>query len=82
MAKIHFDLDSRGVEELLSSPEMRSLVDGYAQQVAGRAASLSGLEYEVESKGKHRAVGAVKTGSAHAYYDALANKTLNKALGV
>ena len=82
MAKIHFDLNSQGVEELLSGAEIRAVVDGYAQQVAGRAASLSGLEYEVQSKGKHRAVGTVKTGSAHAYYDALANKTLNKALGV
>lgn len=82
MAKVHFDLNSQGVEALLSSPEMRAVVDGYANQVSGRAASMSGLDYDVESGGIHRAVGAVRAGSVQAYRDALENKTLNKALGV
>lgn len=81
MAKIHFDLNSAGVVELLKSGEMAGVVNTYAQQVAGRAGSMTGLEYEVTSgTGRSRARAGVKTASAHAYYENLKNNTLLKAL--
>lgn len=81
MPKIHFDLNSAGVKELLLSQELGSVVSGYAEQVAGRAGSMTGLEYESTARaGKGRVKATVRAGSAHAYYENLKNNTLLKAL--
>lgn len=81
MPKIQFDLNSAGVAELLKSGELAGVVETYAQQIAGRAASMTGLEYEAAaSVGAGRVRAGVKAASPHAYYENLKNNTLLKAL--
>lgn len=80
MPKVHFDMDSRGVEELLSRAEMRAIVNSYAQQVAGRASSMSGEEYSTVSLGRHRAIAIIRPGNWAARRENLKNNTLEKAL--
>lgn len=80
MPKVQFDLNSRGVEELLSRAEMRALINSYAQQIAGRASSMSGEAYKTVALGRHRAVAIVKTGDWAARRENLKNNTLEKAL--
>lgn len=79
MPKIHFDLNSRGVEELLTRAEMRALVNSYAQQIAGRASSMSGESYKAVSLGYHRAKAIVEPGNWAARRENLKNNTLEKA---
>jgi len=68
--------------KLMNSGEMAGVISEYADAVSGRAASMTGLEYEtVVMHGKNRVNGFVQAGSAHAYYENLKNNTLIKALG-
>lgn len=79
MPKVQFDMDSRGVEELLSSAEMRGVIDSYTQQIAGKAASMSGQSYTAISLGQHRAMGIVRTADWAAVRENLKNNTLERA---
>lgn len=81
MPKVQFDLDSAGVKALLLSQEMGNVVAAHAERIAGRAGSMTGLEYEAASgAGKGRVKATVRAGSPHAYYENLKNNTLLKAL--
>ena len=82
MAKIHFDLNSAGVVELMKMPEWDPVLTAAAERIRGRAASQSGLEYEVKAVhvGRSRKNVTVSVGSAHAYYENLKNNTLLNAL--
>ena len=82
MSNFKFVLNRKGVYDLMNSNEMAGVIAEAADGVSGRAASMTGLEYEtVVMHGKNRVNGFVQPGSAHAYYEALKNNTLGKALG-
>lgn len=82
MSSFKFVLNRKGVMELLNSGEMAGVIAEAADGVSGRAASMTGLDYEtVVMHGKKRVNGFVQAGSAHAYYENLKNNTLIKALG-
>ncbi|MBQ9075084.1 MAG: hypothetical protein IJY32_03875 [Mogibacterium sp.] len=74
MSKLRFELNRKGVRELLHSPEMVSVLEGYGRTIADNA----GEGFEV----KHmptRAI-AVETGTDAAARDNLEHNTLLKAV--
>lgn len=82
MSKVKFELNRAGVLELMKSEEMQGVLSECAGRVLSRAQSMTGLEYKAEIKsGRTRASARVSADSAHAYYEALKNDTLLKALG-
>ena len=77
-----FVLDSKGVTELMKSPEMSGVIADACQRVAGVAESGSGLDFEASVQpGKSRAQGRVRPKGAKAYYKTLDSNLLQKALG-
>lgn len=70
-------LISKGVRELLQSPEITESVRSACQAVEARAGS--GYSFNVQ-KGKRRAVGRVYAFTDKAYRDNKRNNTLLKAL--
>lgn len=77
-----FVLNSKGVTELMKSPEMAAVIADASQRVAGVAQSSSGLEFEASVQGgKNRAQGRVRPVGAKAYYKTLDGNLLQKALG-
>lgn len=78
MSKVKFELNKKGVRELLKSPEAAAICTQYAVQIQGRA----GEGYVVESRNyPERSGAAVYPGTYEAYRDNLKNNTLLKALG-
>lgn len=77
MGNVQVKLNTAGVRELLKSPEIKSVCNEYANQIAARA----GDGYEVEPRNYPERSGyAVKAADAHAYYSNLKYNTLVRAL--
>lgn len=74
-----FKLNLRGLNELMKSGGMQSIIDGAAGQIASRA----GDGYETESAHpiSFIAIASVRTGSWAARKDNNKNGTLEKAVG-
>ena len=78
MNKVRFKLNRAGVRELLRSPEMQSVLSGYASVVRDRA----GEGYEAStSVGSNRAYSTVYAETYEAAVDAFDHNTLLKAIG-
>ena len=82
MSKVKFVLNSKGVTELMKSPEMAGVISDACNRVAGAAQSGSGCEFEPSVQtGKSRVQGRVRPVGAKSYYKTLGDNTLQKALG-
>ena len=78
MSKMKFELNRQGVGELLKSKEMERVLNGYAQEIAGRA----GEGYRAGSyQGSDRVKVNVWPETPEAWQDNLENNTLLKAVG-
>ena len=78
MSKVKFELNRKGVRELLKSQEMMTVVTEYANRVQKKA----GDGYEVSQySGKNRVNASVSAETVKARKDNLENNTLLKALG-
>ena len=78
MSKVKFELNTKGVAQLLKSDEMTALLENAAQAVAGRA----GGSYEVRTiKAQTRVIATVEAADRETRKDNLNNNTLLKALG-
>lgn len=79
MSKIRFKLNLRGLNDLMKSGEMQAILN----DAAGRIASAAGEGYEVEAAHplSFAAIASVRAATYDSYYDALENKTLEKAIG-
>jgi len=78
MAKTKFELNRSGVRELLRSPEMMAVCQGYAD----RALSSLGDGYEVSTMtGRNRVNAEVRAETYAAKKDNLKNNSILKALG-
>lgn len=78
MAKVKFELNRNGVRELLKSPEMMAVCQGYANRALG---SL-GDGYEVSTMtGRNRVNAEVRAETFAARKENLENNTILKALG-
>lgn len=75
MSKFRFELNRKGVRDLLHSPEMVRVLEGYGRTIADSA----GEGYEVKQM-PTRAI-AVETGTDKAAQDNLEHNTLLKAVG-
>jgi hypothetical protein len=76
MSKHGFELDRKGVRELLTSPEMAEVIREACQTVAGNAGN--GYSFNVQTA--NRAVGRVIADTAEARKENNENNTLLKAL--
>ena len=78
MSKVKFEMNKKGIGELLKSKEMTGVLQGVAYQVQGRA----GDGYEVDTfVGFDRAHAVVYADTYKAKKDNAENNTLLKALG-
>lgn len=75
-----FVLDRKGVRELLTSPEMASVIEEYTQEVLNRAGGGS-AGYSANVMTQNRAVGRVYAYNSQGSKDNNENNTLLKALG-
>lgn len=75
--KIRFELDKKGVRELLHSSELKSALEEEARK---RKPSMDGYEVESFNAGM-RVVAKIQAGTYEARKDNLSNNTLLKALG-
>ena len=75
MAKVKFELNRAGVAHLMKSPEMRSVIESYANGISDRAGEGYDIKY-----GRTRAVAFVQTGTEETAQDNLDNNTLLKAV--
>lgn len=77
MAKVKFELNYKGVGELLKTEELQD----YMQDIGDRIATKAGSGYAADTKaGKIRAHTFIKPTNMAAYFDNLKNNTLLKAL--
>lgn len=80
MKKVKFELNKKGVRELLQSAEMQSVIQQYTKKAEMRAnASADGYVGDVQV-GKNRAIGMVKVKSKESFKDNLKNNTLLKSI--
>ena len=78
MSKVKFKLNKAGVRELLRSPEVMSVVTGYASQIQSRC----GAGYELTTHtGVNRVNASVHAATVEARRDNYENNTLLKARG-
>lgn len=78
MSKVKFEMNRKGIGQLLKSKEMTNVLQGVAYQVQGRA----GDGYAVETYvGFDRAHAIIYTDTPEAKKDNAENNTLLKALG-
>ena len=78
MAKKQFQLNRKGVRELLQSAEMLNACGMYAEDIKGRAGA--GYEVSTHSPGKTRVNASVYAATKEAAQDNLENNTLLKAV--
>ena len=78
MADVRIELNSKGIEALLSGQETKQMVSEAARQIANAAGS--GYETDVRKVGD-RVRGEAYTGTKEAMQDNLENNTLLKATG-
>lgn len=82
MAKVEFELNLRGLNELMKSEEMQKALDEYGAAAAGRASSMSGAAYGHRTHvASYVAITNVYPDSAEAARDNFRNNTLMKAIG-
>ena len=74
-SKMKFQLNRKGVRDLMRSPEMKEVIESHARAMQGRAGDGYTVRY-----GKSRTVAFVETGSDGAAQDNLDNNTLLKAV--
>lgn len=79
MNNFELELNEAGIQELLKSPEMQSILDGFGKQKAAQAGP--GYESEVHVYQK-RAVVNIYPASYEAIQDNYKNNTLLKVVGV
>lgn len=78
MSKVKFELNTKGVGQLLKSDEMKAVLESAANTVASRA----GGGYEVKTiKAQTRVIATVAAADKETRRDNLKNNTLLKALG-
>ena len=78
MSKVLFELNTKGVGQLLKSSEMRDVVEKAAQGVAARAMG----SYDVKTvMAGTRVIAAVETADKDTYKENLETNTLLRALG-
>lgn len=78
MSKVKFELNTKGVGQLLKSDEMKAVLESAANTVAGRA----GGSYEVKTvKAQTRVIATVEAADKETRRDNLKNNTLLKAMG-
>ena len=81
MSKVKFELDIRGLNELMKSPEMKSILDQEGAKVAGRASGMSGEQFGHRTHvADYVAITNVYPDSKEAARDNYNNNTLLKAL--
>lgn len=78
MNKTKFKLNSKGVQELLKSPQMQSILRARGEEIAAKAGA--GYASDVHTF-KKRAVAQVFPNSAEAAHDNYEHNTLLKAMG-
>lgn len=77
MAKVRFELNRKGVRELMRGEAMQGILQSYAEAVQQRV----GDGYELTTHvGVNRANASVHAASEEAYQDTLKNNSLLKAL--
>lgn len=79
MAKVNFKLNLKGLNELMKSKEMQSVLD----EAAGQIANNAGDGYVVEAAHPIRYIGiaSVRAATSAARRDNSTNNTLEKAIG-
>jgi hypothetical protein len=82
MAKVEFKINSKGVQELLKSSEMRSVVSSAAESVARSAMGMSkgGIYKATVKTGAKRVYANISAMDIRAYLDNQRNNLLTKAL--
>ena len=81
MSKVKFELDIRGLNELMKSQEMQSILDQEGAKVAGRASGMSGEQFGHRTHvADYVAITNVYPDSKEAARDNYNNNTLLKAL--
>jgi len=83
LSKVKFELNRKGVAELLKGAEMQGVLSEYAEQVHQRCAAGSAGpdEYEASTQVRGtRAVATVRAATKRAYHSNLKHNTLLKAL--
>ncbi len=85
MGSMKFELDLKGLSELMRSPEMQDVLDGVGAQVQGRAQSAARKPKAEYGRsiwiGNYAAVSQVRADNPEALHENLENNTLLKALG-
>lgn len=83
MGKVRVELNLRGLNELMKSPEIKDAIGDAAEAIASKASSESGRVYSAKPVRELRFMAAsmVKAGDRHAYYSNLKHNTLLKAVG-
>ena len=78
-SKVKFELNLKGLNELMKSSEMQAVLNKAADKVAAAA----GADYEVETAHPIRfiAIASVRPATREAWRDNLENNTLLKAAG-
>lgn len=79
MAKVDFDFRLAGLNEVMKSPEMQSVIDSAADQIA--AVAGEGWEVERAHPIGFVAIGSVRATTFEARLDNSKNNTLEKAVG-
>ena len=79
MSDVKFKLDLKGLNELMKSQEMQGILNGAAAQIASRAGD--GYEVETAHPIQFVAIASVRAATYDSYYDAMENRTLEKAVG-
>ena len=82
MPKVFFELNSKGVVELMKSAEMSAIVTAAAQQVASSASGISnGGQFEVVTKmSGDRVAGGIRTADEKAFRSTMDDNAVEKAL--
>ena len=79
MSNVKFELDLKGLNELMKSPEMQGILNDAAQKIAGAAGD--GYEVETAHPIQFVAIASVRAATYDSYYDAMENRTLENAVG-
>ena len=81
MSKVNFKLDLQGLNELMKSKEMQTVLDQYGSEVSGKASNMSGADYAYRTHvASFVAITNVYPDSKEAAHDNYKNNTLLKSL--